>query len=352
MPAITEAVLKFINKYHTAHFGFDLNRGGMKLRNTLTNAMEQAHKDVAKSVNALQELIDQLGSQSIYQQASDLNVHISNSIRKLSKYAERVVENTVEAILTFLRNMEIPVPGSDQKQTGLQVFQRARLYTSDGFDRAMQRFSGLMDSIWNTVTRSIQGIEFTIPATAVVVKGQDIHEGLMQAWKSLLERREQAVQIWREMSLEKLFQSFSDFLQMIVHKADKLIASLRAEHPELASQMDGIYADGENTLISSKQHIEDAKKHLAQYKDLAKRNIQEVYNGMSMNRINSGLEDLINIVQLHLYGGLEKFLVFLEDVIQDTESFRFSHKSLNIDIPLPFLWKSFAEWPMIFRTMR
>ncbi|XP_056447304.1 apolipoprotein B-100 isoform X2 [Gadus chalcogrammus] len=345
LPAITEAVLKFINKYHTAHFGFDLNRGGIKFRNTLTNAMEQAHKDVAESVTALQELIDKLGSQSM---AFDLNVHISNSIRKLSKYAEQVVENTIEAILTFLRNVEIPMPGSDQKQTGLQVFQRACRYISDGFDRAMQRFSRIM----NTVTSNIRGIEFTIPATDVVVKGQEIREELTSAWKSLLERRVQALQIWREISLEKLFQSLSDFLQMFVQKADELIASLRAENPELASRMDGIYAEGENALISSKQHIEDAKKHLAQYKDHAKLNIQEVYNGMSMERINSDLEDLINIVQLHLYGGLEEFLVFLEDVIQDTGAFRFSHKSLNIDIPLPFLWTSFAEWPMIFRTMR
>ena len=332
LPAITEAVLEFINKYHTAHFGFDLNRGGVKLRNTLTNAMELAHRDVVNSVNALQELIDQL--QPTYEQAVD---HISDSIRKVRKHAEQVGESTVEAILTVLRTTEIPVPGSDQKQTALQIFQRAYLYVSDGFDRAVQRFSRLMHSVWNAMTSSIQEIEFTIPATDVVVKGPEILEELSSAWRSLLELREQAAQVWREMSLEKLFQSFRDVLQMCVHKADELIASLRAQHPELSSQVDGIYADRENTWISSKEHIEDAKKHLAQYKDLAKLNIQEAFNGMSMQSINSGLEDLVNFVQLHLYGGLEKLLVFLEDVTQDTGSFRFSRTSLNVDIPLPFL---------------
>ena len=344
LPAITEAVLKFINKYHTAHFGFDLNRGGMKLKNTLTNAIDQVHQDVAVSVNALQELIEWLGSQTKYKQAFDnimtINVLVRNSVSdkvgQFSKHGEQVVEDTLDATFTFLRNIKLSLHGFDEKLTGLEMYQQAHHSISMGIDRAIQRFARLMNTIWNTVTSNIRGIEFTIPGTDIVVSGQQILEELMSAWKSLLDQKAQAVQIWSELSLEKLFQSISDVLQMCMNKVKELIASLRAEKPELASQIDGIYTGGENILKSSKQLIENAKKHLSQYKDLAKLNIQEVFNGMSMKRVNSDLEDLISIFQSHLYGGLGEFISLLEEVIQDTESYvRFSRKKLDIYIPLP-----------------
>lgn len=356
LPAITEAVLKFINKYHTEHFSFDLNRGGMKLKNTLSNAIELAHQDLAESVNVLQELIEQLGSQTISKQVYDrllsISVLVRNSIsdkvRQFSNHGEQVVENTLNAICNVLRNIKLSLPGSDEKLTGLEIYHKACRSISMEIDRAIQTFSRLMIAIWNNVTSNIKGIEFAIPKTDIVVKGQEIVEELISAWKSLLEQKRQGVRIWKEISWERLFQSFSDVLQMCINKAKELIASLRAENQELADQINVIYAEGKNTLKSSKEHFEDTKKLLAQYKDLAKRNIQEVYNDMNMKRVNSDLEDIITIAQSHIEGGLGKFLDLLKNVIKDTGSyFRFSKNKLDIDIPLPFLWKSFTEWPII-----
>ncbi|KAJ3613840.1 hypothetical protein NHX12_020085 [Muraenolepis orangiensis] len=342
LPAITEAVLKFINKYHTAHFGFDLNRGGMKLKNTLTNVIEQAHRNVAESVNELQKLIDKLSSHK-YEQVVDNMTTINKLVRssmsdgQLNKHGEQLVEDALEAFFALLRNIKLSLPGSGE-MTALEIYQNARRSVSIGVDGAVQRVSRLMDAIWNTVTSNIRKVEFTLPGTDIVVKGQEMLEELMTAWKSLLEQKARAVEIWREMSLEKILHSMTDVLQMCINKAKELIASLRAEHPDLGSKLDDIYVEGKNTMKSSKQHIEAAKKHLAQYKDLAKLNIQEVYNGMSMKQVNRHLEELISIVQSHLFGGLEDFQDLITNVIQDTGPYvRFSEKQLDIDIPFPFL---------------
>lgn len=353
LPAITAAVLKFINKYHTEHYGFDLNRGGMKWKNTLSNAIELAHQDIAESLNVLQELVEQLGSQSISNFDSLLSTgvlvrnSISDKVQLFSKHGEQVIENTFNAIsYHVLRNITLSLPGSDEKLTGLELAHKALDSISMGIDRAINRFSRLMIAIWNTVTRNIRGIEFTIPGTTTVVRGQEILEELMSAWKSLLEQKRQGVRIWKEMSWETLFQSFYDILQMWINKAKVLLDSLRAEHQELADQMYAIYTEGKNTLKSSKEHIEEAKKHLAQYKDLAKLNIQEVYNDMNMKRVNSDLEDIISIAQSHIEGRLGVFQEILKTVKDIVSYFRFSKNKLDMNIPLPFLWKSFTEWPM------
>ncbi|KAA8582378.1 hypothetical protein FQN60_009118 [Etheostoma spectabile] len=63
IPAMTNAVLKFINKYHTAHFGFDLKRGGMKLKNVASDAIESVYHEVLVSSTTLQNIINHLSDQ-------------------------------------------------------------------------------------------------------------------------------------------------------------------------------------------------------------------------------------------------------------------------------------------------
>uniref|UniRef100_A0A3Q2R232 Apolipoprotein B n=1 Tax=Fundulus heteroclitus TaxID=8078 RepID=A0A3Q2R232_FUNHE len=46
IPLMTSAVLKFINKHHTSAFGFDLSRGGVKLRNSLLNLIDRVYQEV------------------------------------------------------------------------------------------------------------------------------------------------------------------------------------------------------------------------------------------------------------------------------------------------------------------
>lgn len=141
VPVMTDAVLKFINKYHTAHFGFDLNRGGMKVKNTVSNVIERAYHEVPLSFNTLQNSIKHLSDQGrdTYRKASDglMSVSAQNAINGLAREARRVLKSIkdkiyvlLDASAQFLSNTKFTVPGSEEKLSSLEMFQRARQYVS------------------------------------------------------------------------------------------------------------------------------------------------------------------------------------------------------------------------------
>ncbi|XP_056151440.1 apolipoprotein B-100 [Lampris incognitus] len=361
LPAITEAVLKFINKYHTAHFGFDLNRAGMKLKNSVSNVIERAYHEVPVSLNTLQNSIDELRDQgkNIFMKASDSIMSINmqdlrNSInikaKNLSKRSEQNIMLWLDAITKFSSDTKSVLPGSKEKITGLEIYQWAHRCVAMVIDRVMQRFVDLMVAIGDTISNHIRVTELTIPGTNVTVNGKEIMENLISALHSIQDQIVQLMHSWEGLSVELLLKKVSDLLQICATKAEEVIASLRSENMAIASQIDGFYLEAQNTLQSSKQKIEDIKISLGDFKDLAKSTVQEVYNGINMEHVNKDVEVFINILQSHLYRGINESIGVMEMAAQNTAPYmRVSNKKMDIDIPLPLFWKTFSEWPTTYR---
>uniref|UniRef100_UPI0037E9B8DE apolipoprotein B-100 n=1 Tax=Semicossyphus pulcher TaxID=241346 RepID=UPI0037E9B8DE len=346
IPAMTDAVLKFINKYHTAHFGFDLNRGVIKLKNTVSNLIERAYHEVPLSFNTLQSSIKQIGDQGkdMYRKASDswmsfsvqdVMDRLAHEARHVLRRSEEKVYDLLDAVTQFLSELKFPVPSFEERLSGLEMFQRARRSVSRATDRAIQRFASLMEKIF----RYIRAIEFTIPGTEVVVNGNAIMDWLKSSARAVYDQIRQSVR----RGFQFLQKTVNNLMQAIAEKAENLINYLRDENVDIASQVDAIHA---KVLQSSKQHIEKAKGLVAEYKDLTKMKIQDAYNYLNMERVNNDTKEVIDILQSHLYGGLNEGVDLLRRTSQSTAPYiRVSNKKMDIEIPLPFLWKSFSEWP-------
>ncbi|XP_068573744.1 apolipoprotein B-100 isoform X2 [Cebidichthys violaceus] len=328
IPSITDAVLKFINKYHTAHFGFDLNRGGMKLKNTVSNVIERAYHEVLMSFNTLQNSIKHLSDQGkdMYRKASDslmsMSLHdvvdrLANEIRQVLKR----IDDLLDAVRQFLSDTEYTLPRSEEKLSSLEMFQRARRSVSRAIDWAIQCFINIIGNI----TRWISGLRFTIPGTDVVVKGSKIMQTMESSMRSVYDQLRHYV-----------LRGFDLLQKIIAEKAESLITYFKDENMEIASQVDAIYAE---VMQSSNQLTEGAKRYMAEYKDHAKRIIQEAYNGLSTERVNTDTKEFISILQSHLFGGLNESTDLMRTSQSTAPNIR------EMEIPLPFFWKSFSEWP-------
>lgn len=345
IPAMTDAVYKFINKYHTTHFGFDLNRGSLKLKNTVSNVIERAYHEVPISLNTLQNLIRQLSDQGkdMYMKTSDslMSMRMHNVIDQLGRKIGQVMEWTedkinalLNAVRQFLRDTKFTVPGSEEELSSLEMFQRVRRSVSRATDRAIQRFTSVIEKIF----RYIREIDFTIPGSDVVVYGNEIIENL----NSLTRYAYEQLTIVVCKGTRFVHKIVYDLIQVIGEKGENFLTYLQEENMEITSQMDAIHAE---VLKSSKQHIDEAKRSLAEYKDLAKLQIEEVYN-LNMTRVNLDAVELIDIFQSHLYGGLNEAVDLMSRNSESTAPyFKATNKKIDIEIPLPFLWKSFSEWP-------
>uniref|UniRef100_A0A3Q1IGH9 Vitellogenin domain-containing protein n=1 Tax=Anabas testudineus TaxID=64144 RepID=A0A3Q1IGH9_ANATE len=343
IPAMADAGLKFVNKYHTAHFGFDLNRGGMKLKNAIFNVIEKIYNEVLMSLNALPNSIKHLGDQvkHIYSKVSDSLMSISvldvrdklaNNARQALKPGKDKMYNLLDKVTQFFSGTKLTVPGSEQKLSILEVIQLSFWSVSKAIDRAMQRFASLME----TISDYIREIEFTIPGTRVVINGHWIIDKL----KSLYDKLTHSLLNGYELLPKTVNGSF----QVISEKGENLFTFLKDENVKLATRVDVIYAEA---LQSSKQHTEEAKRHVAMYKDLTKQKIQEAFNALSMEHVTNNAKEGVSIFQSCLYRGLNETVDLMRKTSQATAPYiKVSNKKMDIEVPLPFYWKSFSEWPM------
>lgn len=342
IPAMTDSVHKFINKYHTAHFGFDLNRGSMKLKSTVSNAIERAYHEVPLSFNSLQNSVEHLSDQGkdMYMRASDslMSMRVQDVIDSLARDARQVLKRSedkisvlLEAVTKFLSSVKLTLPGSGEKLSVPEMFQQTHRSVSRATDRAIQKFASLMEKI----SRYIREIEFTIPGTNAVVNGNEILEKLGSVYDQLRD----SVHRWSDL----LNKTFNDLSQVTDEKIKDFITNLKDENVQIASQVDATHA---KIVQSTKQYIMEASRSVAEYKDFIKLKVQEAYNSINMKRVNDDIKELIDILQSHFYGGLNEFIDLMRQASQSTAPYiKATNKKLDIEIPLPFSWKSFSEWP-------
>lgn len=146
IPLMTNSLLKFINKYHVSHFGFDLNRASVKLRAALLNAVDGVHHVASASLTALQDALQTLADLGLhwYHAASD-TLRFPDSMDLRNHWIGEVTGD-------FLNNRNFSVPGSDRKFSISEMFQQGK--------------SSIMEMIADHT--------FTIPGTEVVVNGSEI----------------------------------------------------------------------------------------------------------------------------------------------------------------------------------
>ncbi|XP_022055118.2 apolipoprotein B-100 isoform X1 [Acanthochromis polyacanthus] len=346
IPAMTNAVLKFINKYHFDHFGFNIQRAGMKMKNTVSNVIERGYHEVSMSFDTLQDLVFSLADQgkNMYRKASDglMSMNVQDAIdrlvheaREVMKLIEDKMNVLLDEITQFLRDRKHSVPRWEGPLIIQEIFQEARLSVSRVTDRVIQRFSSLTVKI----STYIREVEFTLPGIDVVVNGNEILDKLESVFSKLRHP------ISRQLSV--IHNRVTHLFQVILEKAEDFITYLKDKNVDISSEVDAIHA---KIVQSSKQRIEEARRHVAEYKDLLKMRIEEVHGALTMERVYTGTEKLIVTLQIHLYEGLHEGADLMRRASQSTAPYiTVSNKKADIEIPLPFLWKSFNDWPKQFR---
>ncbi|XP_030645296.1 apolipoprotein B-100 [Chanos chanos] len=362
MPAITSALLKFINKYHTAHFGMDLNRAALKLKNTVSNTIEKAYNEIPQTITSLQDSVEQLNQQGqeMLRKAADslpsvnvkeLSDRFSSSVKELLENYEKNARVLLDAVKKFLSETKFHLPGLEEKLTGQELYHKVKRTITKAVSRAAQRFTTLIESIADTIASFISGMNFNIPGTNTVINGKEILENLKSTMRSLQDQIIQKMKRWDRVKLDKLLQDLSDFLKFLIQKTEELISSLNMENlEEFSNQINSIYNEANNLplLQGVNEQLEEARRTAAEYKDSAKMKVQEIYNSMTIERLNSDLIDLIGVLESNVYGAINSIVDWMKMASQSTQPYiRVTSKKMDVDIPLPFYWKSFSEWPSL-----
>ncbi|XP_026789738.3 apolipoprotein B-100 [Pangasianodon hypophthalmus] len=360
LPDMTAALYNFVNKYHKAHFGIDLNRAALKLKNAIANNIDRAYSNIPRAFDAIQNSVEHLSQQSKAMMEKtmksmpeinfqDVISRVSNNVKELLQHYESNVRVLLDAVMKFLSETKFQLPGLEEKFTGQELYYKMRRSVSMAVRRAASRFTSLMETIFDTISSFVSEINFSLPTTNVIVNGKDILRNLKSAVKSTQDRIIQAMKKWEGLKLENVLQNISDFVKLCIQRTGEFITSLKAEKlDELSNHLKGIYTEASNTPAMQElaRQIELAKTNAAEYKDKTKLKVQEVYNGISMENLNSQISESISVLENHLRANVENIIEYSKKASQHTQPYiKVTSKKVDVDIPLPFYWNSFSEWP-------
>ncbi|XP_072545771.1 apolipoprotein B-100 [Salminus brasiliensis] len=360
LPAVTAALHDFVNKYHKAHFGMDLNRAVSKLKNAISNSIDRAYNELPKTLDAMQNSIEYLSQQSTEMvkrtvenmpkmDFQEMSSRVSTNVKELLKSYEKNVRVLLDAIMKFLSETKFHLPGLEEKLTGQELYNKMRRSISMAVKRAASRFTSLMETIVDTIFSYISGMNFSLPGTDVVINGGEFLKDLKAAVRSAQDQIIQAMKKWEGVKLEKLLQNLSNFVKLCIQRTGEFIASLKMEKlEELSAHVSGVYTEARNCPVMQEitKQIEAAKVNAAEYKNKAKLRVQEVYSEISMERLNSEMSEVISVLENRLRTSAEEAIEYAKKASQHTQPYiRVTSKKVDVDIPLPFYWNSFSEWP-------
>lgn len=354
-PHIAASLKKFINKYHTVHFGMDLNRVSLKMKNSLSNTIERAYHEVPQIFNSLENSIEQIGQQTegIVRRAAsvipavdfqELRNRFSDKARELYKYYEKNARILLDAIMQFLKEIKFHLPGLEEKLSGQEIYHRVRQSVSAAIEQATKWFTSLVEAIYSYIS----SIEITLPYFDKIILGQEILDSL-PTMESIDDHVRDAMKRWENLRLETLFKSLNDFLKLCVMKVEEFMSSLQTvQLEELLSEVRYYLAEAGSTPVMEdiRSKFTEAQQNAATYKDMAKMKIQDMYNGLTMENINQTVVFAVDVFESHFYGGANEFHDLLRYHTQGAEPYiKIYNKKAELEIPLPFFWKSFNEWP-------
>lgn len=347
---MSDTVLRFTDKYHKDHFGFDLNRGSVMLKNAFSDLVEKVYNDASASwINlhiSLTYFIDR--GQDIYWKSSDrfMSMRMQNMIETLTLQSGKIVNSTQEqfnnflhVVRYFLRHVRFNVPGREEKLSVLQVLQLAHQSVSRASEKLLQSFTSYLEEI----CAYIRQVRFIPLGTDVVIDGNDVLDKTI----SFVNFARDQLRLLADKGLHFLHSIVNDFGRVVAGKGEDLLFYLQDENLAIASKFDAIQKD---IVRSSQEYHKEVDIILHEYKELSKLNVQQAYQALNMQRVNNDTRQVIAAAQSHLYGGINNFMALIERSSQITAPYvKVNNNNMDIEIPLPFQWRSFSEWPRKLR---
>ncbi|XP_032403180.1 LOW QUALITY PROTEIN: apolipoprotein B-100 [Xiphophorus hellerii] len=325
IPLMTNALIKFLNKYHTLHFGFDLNRGSVKLRNAVLNLVEKIHRELQAFVSMTQDSVQTAADRgkNAYLEASDilrftdmvnLTDILMDEVRGGLKHTWHSTEVLLCPVRDFLENKNFSVPGSGEKMSIMEMF----------------------SSVMKGISEQIRRTAFAVPGTDIVLDGNKIMETVKRDVAAMLHH-----------AMEFLQRTLKDVLQLLAEKAEHLRVYVEDQNLKVSPLVQLVHR---NIRTFSRQQTDQAQTFVSAYKDLVQLKVHEAYSDFSMEKVNSATKGFISTLQSNLSQTVSESLNVMKTASQSAAPYiRVGKEKLDVEVPLPFLWKSFSEWPTLLR---
>ncbi|MBN3313712.1 APOB protein, partial [Atractosteus spatula] len=300
--------------------------------NILYDMLTGLREKVPKMMSAVYKCIDKYHQlPKTFEQIGDETKNTKDVLRQYQKK----VKELLDAAIKFLKETKFQLPGFEERFTGHELYLQATQSVIYMIDQIIQQVDDFMERYISALVNYIKSIEFKVPGTDQTVSGKEVLKKIKNELRTIQNKAIETVK-----SLQKVKEIIDTKGSEYFNYVDDLVFNVEGKGQEMVSYLVNRAQDQMRELSTS------AKRAANEYKDLAKVQIQNAFDKMSLDNLSSEIKKIIDFVIQRYFSIYNDILNLLQELSRNMRPYmQVSDSELNVNVPLPFLWESFDELP-------
>ncbi|XP_009962660.3 apolipoprotein B-100 [Tyto alba] len=297
VPKITNAVYRYVNRYHKEHMGLEISAATLKIKNIMQNNADKAYTFAAKQIDQIdtqlrtsaneasgkyQEM--KVKAKQLYQKAADQAEQVDYqrikakfleaTIDIIEEYHKRI-KHLIDSAVEFLKTTKFHVPGLSEKYTGEEIYLMTTEKVAKNADLCLSKLQEYFDAL----IAAINELEVRVPASETVLRGHNVLDQIKEMLKHFQEKIRQTFATLQKADFAGRLKQLKQVVQQVFQKVEEVIRSLQSKNFEdIKVQTQQLYKDAVASDYAQKLRslAKDVKKYISQFKDFSQNTVRDL----------------------------------------------------------------------------
>ncbi|XP_041105775.1 apolipoprotein B-100-like isoform X2 [Polyodon spathula] len=182
----------------------------------------------------------------------DLSSKFYDASIDLIREYQKKINDLLDATIKFLRVTKFQMPGLNQRYTGQELFNKAADSASVMIDKFLQQVKNVLQQYTDALIKYINDMEIKVPGTDKILQGKEVLDSIKDYLRKVQNEVVDAVKSLRKVNLEKSLQKLKDFFKTSFMQVEEVIKALKTKNlEEIKVQVQGMYNDAINSPLTA-----------------------------------------------------------------------------------------------------
>ncbi|NXT37091.1 APOB protein, partial [Pelecanoides urinatrix] len=297
VPKMTNAVYRYVNRYHKEHMGLEISAATLKMKNIMQNNADKAYTFAVKQIDqidaqlrtAANEASDKyqemkFKAKQLYQEAADqaeqfdygrIKAKLLDTTIDIIEEYHRRIKHLIDSAIEFLKTTKFQVPGLSEKYTGEEIYLMTTEKVAKNADLCLSKLQEYFDAL----IAAINELEVRVPASETILRGRNVLDQIKEMLKHLQEKIRQTFTTLQEADFAGRLKQLKQVVQQVFQKVEGMVRNLQSKNFEdIKVQTQQLYKDAMASDYAQKLRslAEDVKKYISQFQDFSQKTFQDL----------------------------------------------------------------------------
>ncbi|MBN3271401.1 APOB protein, partial [Polyodon spathula] len=239
----------------------------MCLRNKVKYASSKYEQVKDKTKNIYKRAADNMAKVDL----QDLSSKFYDASIDLIREYQKNIKHLLDATIKFLRVTKFQLPGFNQMYTGQELFNKAADSASVMIDKILQQVKNFLQQYTDALIKYINDMEIKVPGTDKILQGKEVLDSIKDYLRKVQNEVVDAVKSLRNVNLEKSLQKLKEFFQTSFMQVEEVLKSLKSKTlEEIKVQVQAMYNDAINSPLTAQikyglDYVKDSATHFYEF---------------------------------------------------------------------------------------